>query len=338
MQMIMRMAATAALVLGLNVAAAVPALCADYYKGKTVTLVVPNSPSGTMTQYARMLAPFLQKKLGARLVRVENQPGAGGLKGANALWRAAPDGLSIGFTNLAALVLAQLAQSAGVQFDAKEFTYLGRAAAEPRVLTVGGKSAIKSFNDVGKLGRPFAYASQGTDEDFYSMAVLADVFGFKLRVVTGYEGNSDTALSVIKGDTDGHITGWIASKAAVGAGDKRVILSMTKDRLAFLTDVPTAVELASDAKKKQTIQAVTTILGLGRGFFGPPKMDEEAKQQMRAAVAATFADAGLIEEAKKRRLDIDFASGEQAQTEIGTLVAEGDNLTGILKTALQGIR
>lgn len=330
------MTAVAALVLNLAIVAS--ARSNDYYKGKSVTLVVPNSPSGAMTQYARMLAPSIQKKLGARLVRVDNQPGAGGLKGANGLWRAEPDGLTIGFTNLSALVLAQFAQSPGVQFKAGEFTYLGRAASEPRILTVGGKSKIRSLDDILKLGRPFAFASQGTDEDFYSMAILADAFGFKLRIVTGYEGNSDTALSVIRGDTDGHITSVIASKAAIDAGDKHVILVLTQERLPEFANVPTALELMSDPKKKQTIQAVTRVLGMGRGFFGPPQMRAEAAQQMRAAIAEIFKDGALIAEAKKRRLDINFSPGEQAQNEINALVAEGDNLTGILKAALKSIQ
>jgi putative tricarboxylic transport membrane protein len=333
-----RLMMTAIAVLVLNLAVTGRAQSNDYYKGKSVTLVVPNSPSGTMTQYARMLAPFIQKKLGARLVRVDNQPGAGGLKGANGLWRAEPDGLTIGFTNISALVMAQLAQSRGVQFKAREFTYLGRAAAEPRILTVGGKSKIRSFNDILKLGRPFAFASQGTDEDFYTVAILADALGFKLRIVTGYEGNSDTALSVIRGDTDGHITGVIASKAAIDAGDKRVILAVTRERLPEFASVPTALELMSDQAKKKTIQAVTQVLGMGRGFFGPPQMRAEAAQQMRAAIAETFKDAALVAEAKKRRLDINFASGEQSQNEINAVIAEGDNLTDILKAALKSIQ
>lgn len=329
----------AVILLGSSVAATTPAFSAEnYYKGKTVKLVVPNSPAGTMTQYARMLAPYIQKALGARLVRVENQPGAGGLKGTNALWRADPDGLTIGFTNMPALVLAQLAKSPGVQFDSTQFTYLGRAASEPRVLTVGGKTAIHTIDDVKKLGRPFAYASQGTDEDFYSTAVLADALGFKLRIVTGYEGNSDTALSVIKGDTDCHMTGWIASKAAVGAGDLRVLLAMTRARISDLPDTPTALELTTDPKKKQTIQAIITILNMSRGFFGPPKMNGEATKEMRAAIAAVFKDPAMIAEAKKRNFDLDFASGEDLQNDIKEVVAQDAALTGILQNALKSIQ
>ncbi|HEU5018060.1 MAG TPA: tripartite tricarboxylate transporter substrate-binding protein [Pseudolabrys sp.] len=285
-----------------------------------------------------MLAPYIQKHLGARLVRLKNVPGAGGLRGSNELWRANPDGLTIGFTNVPVLVMAQLAKSPGVQFDATKFVYLGRAASEPRVLVVGAKGGIHTIADVKKLGRPFAYASQGTDEDFYSTAVLADALGFNLRLVTGYEGNSDTTLSVIKGDTDCHMMGWIAAKSGVDAGDLRVLLTMTKERLSDLPNTPTALELTADPTKKRMINAVITILDMSRGFFGPPKMDNQATKEMRAAIAATFKDPALLAEAKKRRFDLDFASGEKLQNGIDEVVAQDKTLSEILRKALKSIQ
>ncbi|MEJ2668217.1 MAG: hypothetical protein P8Z81_14165 [Deinococcales bacterium] len=66
----------------------------DFYKGKTVTLILPNSPSGQMTQYARMIAPFIAKHIGANAVRIKNMQGAGGVVGANYLWHAKPELMS----------------------------------------------------------------------------------------------------------------------------------------------------------------------------------------------------------------------------------------------------
>ena len=76
------------------------------YDGKNVSLILPNSPAGPMAQYARTLAPYINKHLGAKAVRVDIQQGAGGLKGASSVWRAAPDGLTFALTNLSALIMA----------------------------------------------------------------------------------------------------------------------------------------------------------------------------------------------------------------------------------------
>jgi tripartite-type tricarboxylate transporter receptor subunit TctC len=308
------------------------------YDGKDVTLIVPNSPAGLMTQYAQWLAPHIAEKLGARSVRVENMQGAGGLKGTNALWNSAPDGMTIAFTNIPALVMAQLADSPGVRFDATKFTYLGRAAADPRLIVVGGVSKIKTLDDIKNLGRPFIYASQGTDEDFYSMVVLADVFGYKLKIVTGYEGDADTALAVIKGDADGNMTGWTASKAAIASGDKRPILFVTAERQSEAPDVPCAAELLQDESKKPSLEAIATILSLSRGFFGPPDMDPAATEEMRAAIQAALTDPEVQKEAEGRGLPIVFAPGAEMQAGIAKIVAASEGLKPVLAQALASIQ
>lgn len=308
------------------------------YEGKNVTLILPNSPAGPMAQYARTLAPYINKHLGAKAVRVDIQQGAGGLKGASSVWRAAPDGLTFALTNLSALIMAPLAGSPGASFDATKFTYLGRVAAEPRVLVVGGKSKIKTVQDIRELGRPFVFASQGTDEDFYSMAILADSLGFKLKIVTGYEGIADTALAVIKGDADGHMTSYASSKPAIDAGDKRLVLSMSEKRLEAAPAVPTALESVTDAAKKPALAANVAILGMGRGFFGPPGMPPDVTGKLRAAITAALGDPELKTEMDKRRLELEPESGERQQAEVAKIVAVGENLKQVLHEALETIR
>jgi tripartite-type tricarboxylate transporter receptor subunit TctC len=325
--------------LALVLLAGAPASLADsMYKGKTVTLIVPNSPAGQMTEYAQTIAPYIAKHLGARTVRVDNQPGGGGLKGTNTLAASDPDGLTIGFTNIPSLVMAQLAGSPGVRFDATKLTYLGRAAAEPRVVAVGGKSPIKTVDDIKKLGRPFVYASQGTDEDFYSMVILANALGYPMKIVTGYEGNADTSLAVIKGEADGHMTSWTASKPAVEAGEKRIVLVIAPERVPDLPDVPNAAELVQDPKQKAALAAVTDIIGMSRGFFGPANMDPAATKEMRAAIEAALKDPELLAEATKKRLPIVFASGEDLQKKVQSVVTSGAELKAPLAAALQSIK
>ncbi len=317
---------------------AAPALAGPVYDGKTVTLIVPNSPGGHMTLYARTIAPYIAKHIGAKEVRVENQQGAGGLKGTNNLWNAKPDGMTMAFTNIPTLLVAQLAESPGVKFDATKFTYLGRAVSEDRVVTVGAKSKLKTGEDIKNLKRPFVYASQGTDEDFYTMVTLADTIGFPIKVVTGYEGNSDTALAVIKGDADGHITSWTASKPAVDGGDKRVILVIGEKRMKDQPNAMTALELVSDPKKKEVLESIITINSLSRSFFGPPKMDPAATKEMRAGIAAALKDPGLLKEAKEKGLLIEPSPGDVLQTKVEKLVSTSKDLTPVFKKALKSIQ
>ncbi len=314
-----------------------PAQVPDFYKGKVLNIIVAGSPSGGHTRYARLIAPYLQKHLGAAEVRISNMPGGGGLKAANHVWRLKPDGYTVGFGNASTLIMAPIAASAGVQFDATKFVFLGRATSEPRVLTVGGKSSINSFKDVMKLDRPFVYPSQGTDEDFYTIAVLADSLGFKLKAVTGYEGNADTALAVIKGDGDGHITGLSESLASIKSGDKRPVLVVTSERIPEYPDVPTAIELAP-AAKKGALQAVANILETHRSYYAPPKTDPKAVAAFRVGLAAAMKDPVLLEETKKGNRPVSFMAGDKQQEAIEQVAKEGASLATVFKAAVKEIQ
>jgi tripartite-type tricarboxylate transporter receptor subunit TctC len=327
----------AALVLGLA-AAAPESRAGPVYDGKDVTLIVPNSPAGMMSQYAQTLAPLLAKNLGASNVRVENQPGAGSLKGTNNLWKSDPDGMTIGFTNVPTLLIAQLAESPGVQFDATKFVFLGRAASDPRLIVVGSQSTIKTVDDIRKLGRPLAYASQGTDEDFYTMVVLANALGYELKVITGYEGAADTALAVIKGDADGQMTGWPGSAAAIASGEMRPVVFATTERQDMAPDVPTVFEYLQDESKKKQLEAISAILALSRGFFGPPDMDPAAVEEMRAAIEKTLTDPEVVKDMESKGMPIVFLSGAEQQELVQQVFDAAGDLTPVFKEALARIQ
>jgi tripartite-type tricarboxylate transporter receptor subunit TctC len=309
----------------------------DFYRGKVLTIIMPNSPSASMMRYARMIAPYIAKYSGVREVRINNIRGAGGLIGTNTLWHAKPDGFTIAFTSVPALLLAQLSGSEGVQFDATKFVYLGRVSHEPRVFAVGGNSDIKTIQDLHKRNRPFIFPTQGTDEDFYTMAVLADALGFELKAVTGYEGNADTALAVIKGDGNGHITAWSASLPAIKAGDKRPILTIGSVRFPEYPDVPTVLEVVP-SEKQAAVRAIVNMLEMHRGFFGPPKMDPQAVIALRAAIKSALNDPELQAEAKKNNLPLDPADGAAEQAQLEQIARASANIVPILKAALKSIR
>jgi tripartite-type tricarboxylate transporter receptor subunit TctC len=309
----------------------------DYYKDRVVTIDVAGGAAGGHNRYARKIQPYLQKHLGAREVRVVNMPGGGGLKAANHIWRAKADGLEIFFGNASTLILAPLAGSRGATFDPAKFTYLGRATSEPRVLCVGGKSPIRSIQDVQKLKRPFVYPSQGTDEDFYTMAVLGDALGFKVKAVTGYEGNADTALAVIKGDGDGHITGWSESLAAIRSGDKLPILMVNSLKSPDYPSIPVITDVAPPAKR-DLVRALAAILETHRSYIGPPGMDQQATAAFRAGLTAALKDPALLEESKKGERPVAPMDGARQQQIIEQLSKSSANLSPILKAAVKEIQ
>ena len=286
------------------------AQAAGFYKDKVIIINVAGGASGGHTRYARMLQPYLLKHSGAKDVRIVLMPGGGGLKAANYVWRVKPNGLELFFGNVSTLILAPLAGSAGAQaFDPVKFSYLGRVTSEPRVLTVGGKSAIKSIQDVQKLKRPFVFPSQGTDEDFYTMAVLGDALGFKIKAVTG----------------------------PIRSGDKNPILMVTSLPSPDYPGIPVITAIAP-AAKRATVQAMATILETHRSYIGPPNMDPQAVAAFRAVVTAALKDPELLAESKKGERPVAPLEGALQQKQVAELAKASANLESILKAAVKEIQ
>lgn len=308
-----------------------------FYDGKLITLIIPNSPGGRMTRYARLYAPYIAKYTGAREVRIVNKKGGGGVKGTNYLWVQKPDGMTIAFTSVPTLILAQLSGSKAVQFDATKFVYLGRAATEPRVMVVGGTSKIRSIEDVIKLDRAFINPSQGTDEDFYTLAVLASALDFKLKIVTGYEGQADTGVAVIRGDGDGLLTSWAYTIPLIANGDMHPILTIWSERHPDYPDVPSALEIVK-GEGKESVQAIVNMLAMHRGFFGPPDMDPKATAALRDAISKAAADPELQAEGKKQGLILLPSDGATEQARIVQITNASQGLVPVLKAALASIQ
>ena len=306
-------------------------------KAKDITLIVPNSPGKGMDTYARMIVPYIEKHYPGAKITVKNIVGAGGVVGTNQLWHSKPDGLTFAFTSFPSVLLADLSEAEGVQFKATEFTYLGRAATEPRVFAVGGKSEFNTIEDLAKAGRPIKFPSQGMDEDFFAAAVMAKALGFQLNQITGYEGNADTALAVIKGEGDGHITALSDALPMIKAGDKKPILMFSPERVKDFPDVPTALEITS-GEAQDFMKVLTNMIVAHRCFFGPPGMDPEVTTEFRAAITKALADPELLEKAAKANSEIVPMDGDKLQATVDEIAASAQKIIGPMKQALADIK
>src|SRR5690606_20228562 len=137
---------------------------------------------------------------------------------------------------------------------------------------------------------------------------------------------------------DGQVTGWPASAPGIKAGDKLPIVFVTNEHQDVAPDVPLAIEVLKDEAKKNQIRAITSILNLSRGFFGPPEMDPAAVEEMRAAIEATLTDPAVVEEMEGRGMPIVFAPGAEQQTSVEEIFAASGDLTPVFKEALAQIQ
>src|ERR1051326_2806361 len=129
----------------------------NQFKGKTITSIGATGPGGGYDTYGRLIARYLQKYLPGSRVVVRNVPGAGHIVGANTIYAAKADGLTIGMFNTG-LIYDQLIKRQGVLFDLSKFSWIGKAADDTRALMISKSSNLKNIDDIIKSKTPIKFA------------------------------------------------------------------------------------------------------------------------------------------------------------------------------------
>lgn len=309
-------------------AAANTAVKADYefFNGKTITFIVATKAGGGYDTYARFVAPYLQKYLPGSTVIVKNVPGAGHVIGANDLYTAKPDGLTIG-TFDKALIITQLIGQEGVKFDLNKFTWLGNATSEPRVFIVGTNSSFKAIEDMKKdkavkLGGTGLGSSSTNDALF-----LKNILGLNIQLINGY-GGQEQDLAMMRGEIDGQIGTLSSMQSMLDNKEAVAVLSIGKklDNIPYLRDI-------APADKKPLVDLEESQAHLSRLIAATPGIPEGRVLALREALEKAYSDRELLEKAKTAKLTIEFMNGE----ETGKLVSSALNQTPEMKKLIKEI-
>jgi tripartite-type tricarboxylate transporter receptor subunit TctC len=294
----------------------------DFYRGKTVTIIVGYTAGGGYDIYARALARHMGKHLpGNPSFIVQNLTGAGSLNAANHIYNVAPKDGTVFGTFARGLAIEPLIGTAKVQFDATRFTWLGSGTNEISICATWHTSPVKTWADALKTTFAVGGEGAGSDPDTYS-ALIRNVFGAKLKLVTGYHGTSDIILAIERGEVDGRC-GWswssIKSTRAAWITEKKLnyITHNSEQKAEELPHVPSIMDFAND-RQKQIIRLVTSRQVMGRPFAAPPGVPEDRKQALRRAFDDTLKDPAFLDEAGKLKLEVNPVSG----AEVDKLVAE----------------
>ncbi len=179
----------------------------DFYRGKTIDLIVGYPPGAGYDTYGRALAQFMGKFIpGKPAVVVQNMPGASSLKALQYLSTQAPrDGTAIGIFNPQLVNLSMLEPNT-VNVDFSKLTLLGNMSSDTKVCFGWKGSSVKSAEDL--RNRPFVIGGTSQGAGFVYGAIMRAVFGENIKIVLGYPSNSDVWLAMERGEADGNCTGW----------------------------------------------------------------------------------------------------------------------------------
>jgi tripartite-type tricarboxylate transporter receptor subunit TctC len=280
-----------------------------------VNYIVTTNPGGGYDTYARLIGKYLVKYLGAENVIINNIPGAGHIVGTNTLWKSKPDGITIGTFN-AGLIYNQIIQRQTMQFDIGKFSWIGKAAGEPRSLVVSEDCPIKSMDDLLATQEVIKFASAGIGSASYAdTKLLAEAFDLNVDIIPGFEGN-EGEMSMMRGEVCGQFGTTSSVQPFIDSGYGHFILAVGGD----IEGVPRATKYANTDKAKSIISLISSLTQLGRISAAPPGMDPALLEKIRAAYKAALEDPELIAEAEVMKLPIDAAFGDDVtQLVLGAL-------------------
>jgi tripartite-type tricarboxylate transporter receptor subunit TctC len=300
---------------------AAPAMAQDdvaaFYKGKTVRLVVGVGVGSGYDINARLLARHMAAHIpGNPTIIVQNQPGAGSLTMTNSLYINGPfDGTLIG-ASFNGMPTTPLLQPAGARFDATKLVYVGSTNRETQVLYVWHTAPVKKLEDVKTTETVMGAQAPGSTQYDYPV-LLNHLFGYKFKVITGYESTPKIHLAMERGEVQGTIANWSTLKAI---GSKwleekkvRIISQWALQKNPEIGDVPLILDLANSDADKQALLLAIARLEYGRPFFLPPGVPADRVIALRRAFDATMKDPAFVEEAKKTKIDLDPLTGEEVQ-------------------------
>ena len=275
-----------------------PRRLADFYRGKTINLVVGSGEGGGFDLSARVTAQFLNRYIpGNPTIVVQNMPGASGLRVAEYIYNVAPrDGTVIAITQPSIVQHKVLNPSA--RFNPTDYTWIGRLGGFVTYGVVWHTAPVQTIDEAKR--REVVLGAIGPSGPGAMLpTALNRLAGTKITVVKGYKSATDIGLAMERGELHGSGSasfeyvngkGWLDKKLA------RFFFTIGLARSAKAPEVPTVVELAPDTRGQNIMRLAASASEIGRSLMAPPGLAPERAAALREAFARMVQDPDFIAE------------------------------------------
>ena len=299
-------------------------LCAqDFYKGKTIRVIVGGSAGGGFDVYTRAMTRYMGKHIpGNPTMVVENMTGAATRIAAKYMHSAAkPDGLTFGIFN-GYLILNQVLNPKGFDFDMRKFEWLGVPIQDNVACVMRKEAGITNVDQWRAAKTPIKMGGLGPGNSTSDVVrVVKATLNLPIQLVEGYKGTADVRLAADAGELQGACWAWESIKVTwrkgLESGDVLPVLQVTSKKQPDLPNVPHALDLAKSDEERQLIRAGGMEPGaITRVYVTTPGTPRDRVQTLRRAFAETLKDPEFLAEAKKVQLEVNPLSGD----EVGKIV------------------
>jgi tripartite-type tricarboxylate transporter receptor subunit TctC len=290
-----------------------PASAEAFFRGKTITYIVATSPGGGYDTYGRLVARYMAKYLPHTKIIVRNLPGAGHVIGADTIYAAKPDGLTLGTFNTG-LIYMQLLQAPGVRFDLTRMSWIGKAASDPRVLVMSRKSGITNVRQLLNPASPptVLFAAGMGSAGYLDTRLAAVAIHLNVRLIPGY-GGSEGTMSMLRGETEGTIGSESSYAQFVKQGEGSYLLQFGGPRGG---SIPHAMPFAATPDARKLLSLIAAESEVSRLTAGPPGIPADRLELLRRVYLEALADPGFQAQARKMDAPVEPMGGPQVQAVI----------------------
>ena len=337
----------ATLAIGILGCATIAFAQADFYKGKTITVIAGTTAGALYDQWSRVLAQHMAKHIPGRPeMIVQNMPGAGHMIAANYLFnKSKPDGLTIIGSIVPSLYFDQLVGRKEAQYDWGKFAWIGSPVQGEYQMYMRADTPYKTIEDVRSAKEPPRCGAQGTsDTAYYLPKLFEEVIGTKFNLVQGYPGGPEIDLAVERGEI--HCRAFtieaFLSREPYHTWRKngfvRNIIQTGRKRDGKLPETPTVWELMDRYKTPEAPRRLANLMlasgALGRPMLGPPGMAADRVKVLRDAFNRTMEDKEFLADLDKRKFDLDPVKGEELEKLVKDVMSQPPDIVARMKKLL----
>jgi tripartite-type tricarboxylate transporter receptor subunit TctC len=313
---------------------------AQFYKGKTIEVIVGYPPGGSNDVFARFIARHMSRYIpGKPNLIIRNMPGGGSLIAANYIYNIAPkDGSILGIVSPTVPLDEKLGNKV-VKYKSDQFTWIGRIGTAVNPLFVWHTQPFKSWRDAMTQEITLSATGAGSTVSVYP-TVLNNVVKTKFKLVMGYKGSGASMLAMERGEVAGHSTAWEALKTQhpdwISGNKIRILLQFALERSPQMPNVPTVIEIAQSDEQKSILRAVLNATEIGKPLLSTPGIPKDRVTALRRAFDQMCKDPAFKADFEKAGVDLAPASGEALHALVLNLSSIKPDLMAKVKKAYGG--
>ena len=310
----------------------------EFYKGKTVTVIVTGATGSIYDLSARLVTRYMSEHLpGKPTMVVKMMVGGGHLIGTNWLYNVAPRDGSVLASIGEAIPLAQVLEPQNAKFDVSKFNWLGNPGLSNLVLSTWADKGVKTI-DEAKKKEIIIGAGGATSPSGQMPRVFNNILGTKFKIIVGFP-STMIDLAMERGEVDGRGSAQVSYyKTArphwVAENKLHHLVQWGPKRDPDLPDVPLLTELARNEAERQVFALLSSTVIVGRPILTTPDVPADRLAALKEAFAKTMKDPDFLEEAKKLNLEINPIYADEMQKLINDVIATPPEVVKLAKAAI----